>query len=171
MCIRDREYTFRGSISEIEERMAPYFFFRVHKSYVVNLGHIKTIAKSSLLMENGDSVFLSKHRSAKLYEALLLSLIHIFQQLFYLFRSPVGIGPVGAAHTHRQEPLLIQRLQSLNTVAVGDQPGVIGGGESVLVAHLLIGQNSLFVLLHGVVRELSLIHISPRRIRSGKTTI
>ena len=65
------EYTFRGSISEIEERMAPYFFFRVHKSYVVNLGHIKTIAKSSLLMENGDSVFLSKHRSAKLYEALL----------------------------------------------------------------------------------------------------
>ena len=65
------EYTFRGSISEIEERMAPYYFFRVHKSYVVNLGHIKTIAKSSLLMENGDSVFLSKHRSAKLYEALL----------------------------------------------------------------------------------------------------
>lgn len=65
------EYCFRGSISEIEERMAPYFFFRVHKSYVVNLSHIKTIFKSSLLMENGDTVFLSKHRSAKLYEALL----------------------------------------------------------------------------------------------------
>lgn len=67
----NEEYSFRGSISEIEEKMMPYFFFRVHKSYVVNLGHIKSVFKSSLLMENGDSVFLSKHRSAKLYEALL----------------------------------------------------------------------------------------------------
>lgn len=67
----DNEYIFRGSISDIEERMTPYHFSRVHKSFVVNLAHVKTIYKASLLMENGDTVFLSKHRSAKLYEAML----------------------------------------------------------------------------------------------------
>jgi len=69
--LQNGEHYFRGSISEIEERMAAFNFFRVHKSFVVNLRHIKSIHKGNLLMENGDTVFVSKHRSAKLYEAML----------------------------------------------------------------------------------------------------
>ena len=67
----DSEHTFRGSISDIEQRMEPHRFLRVHKSFVVNLGRIKSIYKNSLLMQNGDEVPLSKHRSARLYEAML----------------------------------------------------------------------------------------------------
>lgn len=65
------EYFFRGSVKEIESRMEPYHFFRVHKSYIVNLAHVKTIHKNSILMTNGESVFLSKHKAAKFSAAML----------------------------------------------------------------------------------------------------
>lgn len=37
-------------------------FFRVHRSFLVHYKHIKKINKDTLVMSNGDSILLSKHR-------------------------------------------------------------------------------------------------------------
>lgn len=65
------EHVFRGALGDIEEKLAPQHFVRIHKSYLVNLRYVKTVFKNSIRMENGDEVFVSKYRSARLYEELL----------------------------------------------------------------------------------------------------
>ena len=67
----EKNHTFRGSLSDIENRLTGYGFFRCHKSFIINLRHIKTIFKNAVVMDDGSEVFLSKHRSAALYEAVL----------------------------------------------------------------------------------------------------
>ena len=54
----------RGKISEYLERLAPYGFASPHKSFAVNLRHVKAIRGYELIMVNGDRVPLSQKRSA-----------------------------------------------------------------------------------------------------------
>ena len=62
-----REY--RIQLGEIEQKTSGRGFFRCHKSYLVNLAHIKRIDRNSLTMSNGDEVPLSKYRRAEFLEA------------------------------------------------------------------------------------------------------
>lgn len=44
-------------------------FFRCHKSYTVNFSAVRVLGKTELIMENGDSVPISKHRRAEMLSA------------------------------------------------------------------------------------------------------
>lgn len=49
-------------LSKIEEAVKGQDFFRVHKSWLINLSYIKRIDNDSIIMINDDSISLSKHR-------------------------------------------------------------------------------------------------------------
>lgn len=50
----------------MEESLSEQSFFRIHKSYVVNLKHIRNIFKDTVTLENGEELPLSRHRSKEL---------------------------------------------------------------------------------------------------------
>ena len=56
-------------LSQVEERLVPYGFFRCHRSYLVNLRKIRRIGTAELTMNNGDAVPLSKHRRREFIDA------------------------------------------------------------------------------------------------------
>lgn len=64
-------YSFRGKLAEIEQNYTDKGFFKIHKSYIVNLKHIKKLSKLSVTLVNGEILYLSKLRAAALHEALL----------------------------------------------------------------------------------------------------
>lgn len=57
------EHTYRVSLSSVEEKLqdVPYFY-KCHKSYLVNLKYIARINGLEIVMRNGDTVPLSRHR-------------------------------------------------------------------------------------------------------------
>lgn len=55
----------RGKISEYLEKLAPYGFASPHKSFIVNLGHVKAIRGYDIVMMNGELIPLSQKRSAQ----------------------------------------------------------------------------------------------------------
>ncbi|MEZ3487698.1 MAG: LytTR family DNA-binding domain-containing protein [Lachnospiraceae bacterium] len=55
----------RGKISEYMERLAQYGFAAPHKSFVVNLWHVKAIRGYDIVMMNGDRIPLSQKRSVQ----------------------------------------------------------------------------------------------------------
>jgi len=65
------QYPFRGKLSQIEEDYTGKNFFRIHKSYLVNLRHIKKISKLCVTLINDEVIDVSKLRAAALNEALL----------------------------------------------------------------------------------------------------
>ncbi|MGE5627771.1 MAG: LytR/AlgR family response regulator transcription factor [Solirubrobacterales bacterium] len=58
----DENIEFYCSLKEIEKILPPYFY-RCHRSYIVNTRNIKSIDKDKLIvnMTNGDKCYLSKH--------------------------------------------------------------------------------------------------------------
>lgn len=64
-------YSFRGTIGKIEEAYAEQGFFRIHKSYLVNLMYVQRVSKQTVTLVNGENLDLSKLRAATLHEALL----------------------------------------------------------------------------------------------------
>lgn len=55
----------------MEEALAEQDFVRIHKSYVVNLKHIRNIFKDTVTLENGEELPLSRHRSKELRQQFL----------------------------------------------------------------------------------------------------
>lgn len=49
----DREYKLRGSMKECEEELRPYYFARVHKSYLVNLSFVDNIRSGEVILTDG----------------------------------------------------------------------------------------------------------------------
>lgn len=58
-------------LAEIEKLLISKGFFRTHKSYLVNMRHIKSIENSSLVMSDGSAVLLSKHRKKEFMESFI----------------------------------------------------------------------------------------------------
>ena len=48
----EREYKVRGSMKEHEEALRPYHFARCHKSYLINLKHLKRMASSEVIVDD-----------------------------------------------------------------------------------------------------------------------
>ena len=71
VCHLGGKTTFTGKISEVEESLSEQSFFRIHKSYVVNLKHIRNIFKDTVTLENGEELPLSRHRSKELRQQFL----------------------------------------------------------------------------------------------------
>ena len=71
VCHLGGKTTFTGKISEVEESLSEQSFLRIHKSYVVNLKHIRNIFKDTVTLENGEELPLSRHRSKELRQQFL----------------------------------------------------------------------------------------------------
>ncbi|BDF32580.1 DNA-binding response regulator [Lachnospiraceae bacterium] len=65
MVTKNGEYFLRGKITELAERMEAYGFAAPHKSFTVNLYHVKSIRGYDIHMMNGDIIPLSQKRSAQ----------------------------------------------------------------------------------------------------------
>lgn len=65
LVMKHGERMIRGKISEFSERLAPYGFASPHKSFIVNLYHVKSIRGYEIRMMNGDQVPLSQKRSVE----------------------------------------------------------------------------------------------------------
>jgi DNA-binding LytR/AlgR family response regulator len=63
-------YLTAGDLNKIEQIISPHFFFRCHKSFIVNLKKIKTINPSGrsyeIILSSGDRISLSREREKKL---------------------------------------------------------------------------------------------------------
>ncbi len=70
------ELTCHKSISDFEEELSDYGFFRTHRTYLVNIRKIKQLNSKGVLMENGETVTISK----KNYNDLLNRYIEINQR-------------------------------------------------------------------------------------------
>ena len=50
---RQKEYNFYATLSELEERLEPLGFLRIHKSYLVNMKHLKKFQCREATLDNG----------------------------------------------------------------------------------------------------------------------
>lgn len=50
-----------GKLSDLEERVEDVFF-RVHRSFLVNLLHVESYSRSEITMDNGEKVLISKYK-------------------------------------------------------------------------------------------------------------
>ena len=74
MKAKDTTYEMRGKISDIAGRMEEYGFSVPHKSFVVNLYHVKNIKGYEILMMNGEWIPLSQKQAVQFNEKLSLYL-------------------------------------------------------------------------------------------------
>ena len=74
MKAKDTTYEMRGRISDIAGRMEEYGFSVPHKSFVVNLYHVKNIKGYEILMMNGEWIPLSQKQAVQFKEKLSLYL-------------------------------------------------------------------------------------------------
>ena len=74
MKTKDTTYEMRGKISDIAGRMEEYGFSVPHKSFVVNLYHVKIIKGYEILMINGEWIPLSQKQAVQFKEKLSLYL-------------------------------------------------------------------------------------------------
>lgn len=65
LVMKQGECMIRGKISEVSEKLAPYGFASPHKSFIVNLYHVKAIRGYDIFMMNGDQIPLSQKRSTE----------------------------------------------------------------------------------------------------------
>jgi DNA-binding LytR/AlgR family response regulator len=59
---KDNAYVFRNTLSKFEEELKSSFFFRVHRSYIVNLSYIERFSKTDILLSTQEKVPISKKR-------------------------------------------------------------------------------------------------------------
>lgn len=62
VALQNEKREYGGRLSELEEQLREHDFFRCHKSILVNLRKIQRIGQTELLMLNGDTIPLSRHR-------------------------------------------------------------------------------------------------------------
>ncbi len=65
----DKNYLSTECISKIEERLPKRFFFRTHRTYILNFKHIANIDNCLIEMDNGEFVVLSRHKKSEFDKA------------------------------------------------------------------------------------------------------
>lgn len=50
---KQKEHSFYASLSDLEERLEPFGFLRIHKSYLVNMKYLKKFQCREAILENG----------------------------------------------------------------------------------------------------------------------
>lgn len=74
-------YTYKKSLSSFEKELSSDFFFRTHRSYIVNFKHIEHYTKNEIIFINNEKALLSKNK------------YHAFQNAYisFLKRNDLGI--------------------------------------------------------------------------------
>ena len=70
ICANGESFCVRHNISDYETQLKCDGFFRIHRSYLVSLQHIKTIGKNEVVLDNGTSLPVSRSNEKALKEAL-----------------------------------------------------------------------------------------------------
>lgn len=60
--ISDTTYRYMGTIAALEHELCGEFFFRTHRSFIVNMNFVDSYTKKEILMKNGHRAILSKSR-------------------------------------------------------------------------------------------------------------
>ena len=72
--------TFYGKLSEIEEKM-PEFFWKIHKSYLINRNYAKEFTYEWVKMSNGDILNISQVNRADVRRKILESVADEFRNI------------------------------------------------------------------------------------------
>ena len=68
----DRQYSVYSSLSRAEEELSQRGFLRIHKSYLVNMGHLRRFSVKEALLDNGQVLPVSEKNYAALKRQFLL---------------------------------------------------------------------------------------------------
>lgn len=74
-------YLHKNTLSDFEKQLKSDFFYRVHRSYLVNMSYIDTYSTSEIVLENGEKTLLTKSKHFD------------FQKTYMAFlkRKPIGV--------------------------------------------------------------------------------
>ena len=64
-------YSVRYNLSDYEKELEKDDFFRIHRGYLVSLGHIKSVGQGEVLLNNGTSLPVSRAKEKALKETLM----------------------------------------------------------------------------------------------------
>lgn len=62
---RQKEYSFYAVLSDLEERLAPLGFLRIHKSYLVNMKYLRKFQCKAAILDNGITLRVSEKSYAE----------------------------------------------------------------------------------------------------------
>lgn len=65
----DKEYKFRGSLMEMEERLPKGVFFRINNYAIINLSYVKEISKEDVILQNKENLPISRNRKKDFMDA------------------------------------------------------------------------------------------------------
>jgi len=74
ICLKESKFTCRDSITQRQKELHKYGFIQSHISCLINLKYVEEIKKNEIVMQNGDSVTLSRNKRDQVEEAYLLYL-------------------------------------------------------------------------------------------------
>ncbi len=66
-----KEYSRRYNIKDYEDELRMYNFVRCHRSFLVNMAHVVRISKNEVMLDNKESIPLSRTKEKQVKEALL----------------------------------------------------------------------------------------------------
>ncbi len=69
---KQREYCFYATLSDLEERLEPLGFLRIHKSYLVNMKHLKIFRCREAILDNGTTLRVGEKGYAEKKQKFLL---------------------------------------------------------------------------------------------------
>ena len=69
---KQREYDFYGSLSDLEQKLEPLGFLRIHKSYLVNMKHLKKFQCREATLDNGMTLRVGEKSYAENKQKFLL---------------------------------------------------------------------------------------------------
>lgn len=65
------EYLDRGSLTEYENRLKEYGFYRVHRKYLINMRYNKKIANGKVILSNGEEILIGRRREGEFRTAFV----------------------------------------------------------------------------------------------------
>lgn len=71
ICTKDEQHLCHRSIASVEEELSNCGFFRVHRSYLVNLSNIKSFNNKEIEFEGGEKIPVSTRKYSELCKAYL----------------------------------------------------------------------------------------------------
>ncbi len=68
---KSEKITLRKKISEMEKNLPSEYFVRCHRSYIVNIKHVKSIIKNKVLLSNGAEIPISRGKYKEINDAFI----------------------------------------------------------------------------------------------------
>ncbi|WP_455715968.1 LytR/AlgR family response regulator transcription factor [Anaerosporobacter sp.] len=84
----NKTYIVDNKINEIEQRLEDCEFFRIHKSYLINLAYVKEHDRSTVTLLNGDVAYISRLKTKQFKEKYQV-FIQSRTSLFHLQHRPL----------------------------------------------------------------------------------